>query len=193
MAASLLKPAPSLLLVALLALLVIDGLSSARLLDGGTGATTDDLSGDVCSGTLDPPFCHQVMKSIPGAERATSLESLGETAIAFARSEGTKTSDYAQSLAGSATSPRLKENYRSCAENYDNAVGDLEDAQGMLKNKDYPGVSTKASGSMSEVDDCGENFKPPTTDPSQLPQKNKYFNMLSVIVLRVANKLHGAA
>lgn len=179
------------LLIALLILLVIN-LSSARLIDRPE-ATTDDLSDDICSGTLDPPLCFEVMKSIPGAAQSPSLKSLGETTIAFGLTEGASTQNYAKSLAASAGNPRLKENYSSCAENYGNAVGNLEDAQGMLKEGDYLGVSTMASGGMSEVDDCASNFKPPETDPSQLPQKNKNFNMICVIILRVANKLRGAA
>ncbi|OWM88010.1 pectinesterase inhibitor-like [Punica granatum] len=180
------------LLFALFVLLAVNP-SSARFI-GNTDATTEDLLGSICSGTLDPPFCSKVIKDIPEAAQASRLDSLGQAAIPFAHSKGEETHKYVQSLVGSATNPRLKENYGSCADNYNEAVGILEEAQGMFKSKDYPGVSIRASACMTEVDTCKESFKESgTTDPSQLPQKNEYFNMLCVIILRVANKLGGAA
>ncbi|KAK4775846.1 hypothetical protein SAY87_023807 [Trapa incisa] len=166
----------------------------ALLLRPSSLTTAADFSSSVCSGTLDPSRCFQVIKTIPGGGQAPSLESLCGTAISFSLSKGNQFHSYVQSLAASASNPKLKQVYSSCAENYDDFIGNLQSAQVMLKRKDYNGVSTMASSSMTEVDTCSDSFKEGSVaDPSQLIDKNKYYYTLSLIILRISNKLGGAA
>lgn len=157
-----------------------------------TTSSSADLFGIVCSGTLKPPTCFKVINSIPGAAQAKDLKSLAQITIAYAISNGANTQNYIKSLASSATNPRLKEDYISCSENYDDAVGSLQEAQEYLKKGNFPTVAFRATAGMTAVDDCEDGFKsPPTTDPSQLPSRNEYFDTLCIIILRIANKLSG--
>ncbi|KAK4767655.1 hypothetical protein SAY86_015405 [Trapa natans] len=164
------------------------------LLVGPSSLTTAaDFSSSVCTGTLDPSRCFQVIKTIPGGGQAASLESLCGTAISFSLSKGNQFHKYVQSLAASTNNPKLKQVYSTCAENYDDFIGNLQSAQGMLKRKDYNGVSTMASSSMTEVDTCSDSFKERSAaDPSRLIDTNKYYYTLSLIILRISNKLGGA-
>lgn len=152
---------------------VISSSAASPALGSHATTTANDLFDGICKGIRDPPLCFETIRSIPEAARARSLESLVQISIDFGRS------NYVHSLVPAAKSPRLKENYKSCAKNYANAISNLEDAQRNLTGHDYTGVGVKVTAGMSLVEGCKDNFKhPPTQDPSELPGKNKHFNML---------------
>ncbi|KAK4775852.1 hypothetical protein SAY87_023813 [Trapa incisa] len=71
-----------------------------------------------------------LFKTIPGAGQAASLESLEGTTISFSLSKGNQIHKYVQFLAASTKNPKLKEIYSSCAENYDDFIGNLQNGQG---------------------------------------------------------------
>ncbi|KAK4775825.1 hypothetical protein SAY87_023786 [Trapa incisa] len=116
-------------------------------------ATADDFSSAMCSGTLDPIFCFQVLKTIPGAGQAAGLESLEGTVISFSLSKGNEIHEYVQSLAGA------KDVYSNCAKIYGEFMGRLQNAQGMLKSKDYKGVLNMASNCINGVAACSDSLK----------------------------------
>ncbi|KAA0054583.1 pectinesterase inhibitor-like [Cucumis melo var. makuwa] len=62
------------------------------------------------------------------------------------------------SLVKTITNPQLKQCYSSCAESYDEAVGDTENAQKDLALGDFNAVNIVTSGAMTEIDDCHDKF-----------------------------------
>lgn len=81
------------------------------MLDGHTTATANDLFTEICTTALDPPFCLEVIRSIPEAARALRLESLAQILVDFGGSNGTEILGYVRSLVQATKSPRLKSDY----------------------------------------------------------------------------------
>ncbi|CAK9309808.1 unnamed protein product [Citrullus colocynthis] len=77
------------------------------------------------------------------------------------------------SLASKTADPKLEEWYASCAEHYDDAAGDIDDAKIYLAEGDYNGVNIQASGAMTEVDDCQDNFTRPLVDRTTVSRNAK--------------------
>lgn len=165
--------------------------STARLaLDDLAPAPSNNLINEICTATSDPNLCFEIMRSIPGASGAPSLESLAQVTITYGHSNATEILKYARSLVSTEKSPRLKANYDTCAENYDIAVDALEWAQKRLKGRDYKGVEVMATGGIDQVESCRDNFMdPPIDDPSQLPQKGSNFRMICRIIIAIVKKM----
>lgn len=150
-------------------------------------ASSNDVVSTICSRTRNPPFCTNVLKSAG----TTELKGLATFTLNLARTRAGESRVLAQSLASKAADPKLKERYASCAENYDDAVGDIDDAGKNLASGDYNGVNVHASGAMTEADDCQDNFAQPPTDPSALSANAKALEDICSIILVIANLLLG--
>ena len=85
--------------------------------------------------------------------------------------------------------PTLKKRYDDCADHYDDATGDIQDANGYLKSGDFQGTNIAVSAVFTNVDDCEDAWKTPPADPSQLPAKNKDLKNLLDIILVISNLL----
>lgn len=164
--------------------LLLISLSSAR----PSVKVTDDVLSTVCSKTKNPSLCLQTLKADPRAATG-DLKGLCQVSIDLALAKAKDTKNYIGSLIGQSNGPSLKEKYLSCSENYENSIGDLQDATGLLNSGDYNGVNLHASAAMTETDDCEENFKEPPFDPSQLPKRDEDFDFLCSIILVISNLL----
>uniref|UniRef100_A0A9I9EJV7 Pectinesterase inhibitor domain-containing protein n=1 Tax=Cucumis melo TaxID=3656 RepID=A0A9I9EJV7_CUCME len=88
----------------------------------------------------------------------TDLKGLAIYTLNLAHTNARKSLTLANSLAKSTTNPQLKQCYSSCAESYDEAVGDTENAQKDLALGDFNAVNIVTSGAMTEIDDCHDKF-----------------------------------
>ncbi|KAE8637369.1 hypothetical protein CSA_022903 [Cucumis sativus] len=93
------------------------------------------------------------------------------------------------SLAKTATNPQLKQRYSSCAESYDEAIGDIENAQKDLALGDFNGVNIVTSGAMTNIGDCQDKFAQPPKDTSLLLKNGKTLNDICSIILVISNLL----
>ncbi|KAJ0043079.1 hypothetical protein Pint_19443 [Pistacia integerrima] len=146
---------------------------------------TKGVINDICSKTQNPSFCLGVLNQIPGASTA-DLPGLAKITIDLASSNATKTLQLIKSLVPKATNGKLKERYGTCSEHYDNAIGDLNDAQQYLKTGDPMGANLSASASMDEAGDCDDELQGLPTDPSVL-KGNQDLNNICSIILVIAN------
>lgn len=148
-------------------------------------ASTNDVVSTICPKTKNPPFCASVLKSAG----TTDLKGLATYTLNLARTNAGKSLTLAKSLAAAATDPQLKERYSSCSENYDEAIGDIENAQKDLASGDFNGVNVATSGAMTSVDDCEDDFKQPPADTSSLLKDGKTLNDICSIILVISNLL----
>jgi pectinesterase inhibitor-like protein len=138
----------------------------------------------VCSKTLNPPFCLDLLHFYADHPHERSLKDLARITICLAHSNATATRDLLHRLIQHTDNPRLKERYTSCSKNYDDSVGDMEQAKKSLKSSNKNGLRDAVAGAMGEVNACGESFGQPPADPSTLPKSNqKLLHLCSIILV----------
>ncbi|XP_022953894.1 pectinesterase inhibitor-like [Cucurbita moschata] len=147
----------------------------------------NNVSSTICKKTRNPSFCFNVLKSAG----TTDLKGLATFTLNLAHNKVTKTRALAQSLASKAADCKLKEDYATCAKHYDNAAADIKDAKYNLEKGDYNGVNIQASGAMTEVGDCLDNFTQPPKNPSVLSNNEKVVEDMCSIILVISNLLQG--
>ncbi|KAK1592983.1 hypothetical protein Q3G72_033896 [Acer saccharum] len=145
---------------------------------------------DICSKTFNPSYCVELLKSTPKTATA-DLKGLAKIILDLARSNATKTLDQIHSLIPKTTDHRLKESYQACSEHYDNAIGDLNEAESDFKQGDYFGMNIQASGALDEAGDCHDENEGLPADPS-LRKGNQDLENICEIILVVANLLKGS-
>uniref|UniRef100_A0A9I9E7Z4 Pectinesterase inhibitor domain-containing protein n=1 Tax=Cucumis melo TaxID=3656 RepID=A0A9I9E7Z4_CUCME len=117
------------------------------------------------------------------------LKGLVVYTLNLAHTNARKSLTLAKSLATTTTNPQLKQRYSSCAESYDEAVGDIENAQKDLALGDFNAVNIVTSGAMTEIDDCQDKFAQPPKDTSLLLKNGKTLNDICSIILVISNLL----
>ncbi|XP_050938848.1 pectinesterase inhibitor-like [Cucumis melo] len=113
-------------------------------------ASSNDVVSTICPKISNPPFCSSVLKSVV----PTDLKGLAVYTLNLAHTNARKSLTLAKLLATTTTNPQLKQRHSSCAESYDEAVGDIENTQKDLALGDFNAVNIATSGAMTEIDDC---------------------------------------
>ncbi|KAA0057115.1 pectinesterase inhibitor-like [Cucumis melo var. makuwa] len=148
-------------------------------------ASSNDVVSTICPKISNPPFCSSVLKSVG----TTDLKGLVVYTLNLAHTNARKSLTLAKLLATTTTNPQLKQRYSSCAESYDEAVGDIENAQKDLALGDFNAVNIATSGAMTEIDDCQDKFTQPLKDTSLLLKNGKTLNDICNIILVISNLL----
>ncbi|KAA0057122.1 pectinesterase inhibitor-like [Cucumis melo var. makuwa] len=148
-------------------------------------ASSTDVISTICQKTLNPPFCSSVLKSTG----TTNIKGLAVYTLNLAHTNAKKSLILANSLAKTTTNPQLKQRYSSCAESYDAAVSDIENAQKDLAIGDFNGVNIVTSGAMTEIDDCQDKFVQPPNVTSLLLKNCKTLKDICNIILVISNLL----
>ncbi|KAA0061809.1 pectinesterase inhibitor-like [Cucumis melo var. makuwa] len=146
--------------------------------------SSNDVISTICPKTSNPPFCSSVLKFAG----TTDLKGLAVYTLNLAHTNARKSLTLAKSLATTTTNPQLKQRYSSCAESYDEAAGDIENAQKDLALGDFNAINIVTSGAMTEIDDCQDKFGQPPKDTSLL-KNDKTLNDICSIILVISNLL----
>uniref|UniRef100_A0A9I9E390 Pectinesterase inhibitor domain-containing protein n=2 Tax=Cucumis melo TaxID=3656 RepID=A0A9I9E390_CUCME len=115
---------------------------------------------------LSKNFKLAILFSVLKSAGTTNLKGLAIYTLNLAHTNARKSLTLAKLLATTTTNPQLKHRYSRCAESYDEAVGDIENAQKDLALGDFNGVNIVTSGAMTEIDDCQDKFVQPPKDTS---------------------------
>ncbi|KAA0033474.1 pectinesterase inhibitor-like [Cucumis melo var. makuwa] len=164
--------------------LVIVSLIGVLLFTNNVTSSTDVVS-TICPKTSNPPFCSSVLKSAG----TTHLKGLAVYTLNFAHTNARKSLTLASSLAKTTLNPQLMQRYSSCAESYDEAIGDIENAQKDLALGDFNGVNIVTSGAMTGIDDCQDKLAQLPKDTSLLLKNGKTLNDICSIILVISNLL----
>ncbi|XP_022138608.1 pectinesterase inhibitor-like [Momordica charantia] len=147
-------------------------------------ASPNDVVSTVCPKTSNPGFCASVLKSAGSPD----LARVAAYTLNLARTNAAQSLSLARSLAKTSETP-LKQCYSACSVNYDEAVGEIEQAQNYLAVGDYNGVNVEASAVMTEVGECDGTFRNPPADTSSLTKNGKTLEDLCSIILVISNLL----
>ncbi|CAK9328927.1 unnamed protein product [Citrullus colocynthis] len=164
------------------------GLLLSNVIPTIVGTTpSNNVESSICPKTRNPSFCRSVLKS----GGSTDLKALATYTLNLAHANAAKSMTLAKSLASTTTNSQLKKLYLSCSENYNNAMGDIENAQNYLATSDFNGVNLATSGVMTAVDDCQDSFEQPLIDTSLLLENGKTLIDICSIILVISNLLPG--
>ncbi|KAF7145923.1 hypothetical protein RHSIM_Rhsim04G0244000 [Rhododendron simsii] len=148
------------------------------------------LINQICSQTLNPSLCLQVLESDTRSTRA-DLRGLGKISIDIARKDAKQMSNLVTSLKKEATNSSLKERYDYCVELYGDAVDDLNGVGQILNKKvlcplDISNFRVQASTACSEPNFCEDGFDEGwlQNEPSKLKEgSKKYFNLCEIVLV----------
>lgn len=141
-----------------------------------------DLVGDICAKSRNPSFCLDFFKS----DHSATLVNLGIKSIDRARSSAGDTKKLIDSLVKGTTDPSLKSKYRSCSDNYDDAVSNLDDARKSLN--DPSTLNIKVSAAMTDVDTCEDGIGKTAVNP-KLKDGNDFLTNVCSVALVISNLL----
>ncbi|KAL7098906.1 hypothetical protein ACP275_09G048100 [Erythranthe tilingii] len=136
---------------------------------------------NVCSGCKDKAFCMKVLGSDPRSPYA-GYDELAEIAIELASGTATTTRPKILSLLRSAKDPQLINNFRTCNENYGNALDSLRRAPESLKRRDYLELNLEGNNVYEQVTICEEVFK----NGSPIKNENYRLAQLGDIIVVIA-------
>ncbi|KAL4185477.1 hypothetical protein AMTRI_Chr10g230880 [Amborella trichopoda] len=128
-----------------------------------------------CKTTLYYDVCVAALNSDPSSAKA---DVPGLAAIALKKSLG-KATDTKNYIAGLGQDPAISD----CAENYDDAVDNLNQSVGALASRAFDDVNTWVSGAMTDADSCEDGFE--GKPPNPLGQRNEDLNKLCSITLAI--------
>lgn len=171
-------------LIALVFLLCVALSSATKVVDIGT----------ICKKAKDPSFCLKLLKSKPGGASG-DLVSLTQYTIGVLRTDITNTINLIKKLSTQSSDRKAKTHYKNCLSNFgesEGALGEVFEAQQLLKSGDYSGVNLHASSIMTDVDDCISGDSPgsqPFHDTSVLPKYARVVTQVSQIILILTNFL----
>ncbi|KAK2990173.1 hypothetical protein RJ640_014625 [Escallonia rubra] len=165
----------------LLALLLV----SPFYANPNVNAANDSLVATVCSKTPHPEICTSILKSDPRTGTA-NMNDLMQISIDLASFNATATRVKSHSLLLGTTDPGLKERLNTCATDYDDVGGYLDQAMEDFKSGDYDGVNIAGSAAYDLAGDCENSFKKEPAYQSPLTNDNYNMENLGYIVVSIA-------
>ncbi|XP_073290053.1 pectinesterase inhibitor-like [Primulina huaijiensis] len=139
---------------------------------------------DLCSKTHDSKLCWKLLKS----ERSkfhTDTKGMVEAAIDLARGKAEEIHHKLDRLREESKDEQLKQKYWSCSKNYNDAIGDLNEAKEMLRKRGHSGIPVLVDDVLNEVKSCHNDFDNGAFDPAHVQNRNKEFRVYADLV-RVA-------
>ncbi|KAH6831758.1 hypothetical protein C2S53_008377 [Perilla frutescens var. hirtella] len=141
-----------------------------------------DLIGDLCSRSNNPSLCNQVLRSDP---RSGGSDARGLAEIAVENAESSTKS--AINVAKSVVNGGNKNNIDTCIENFNNAVGTLEDSKPLIRKGDRGSIGdlkTKGSAVLTDLNTCADDFP---NEPTQLKEATARAYTISQLFLIIVN------
>ncbi|MED6133634.1 hypothetical protein PIB30_030029 [Stylosanthes scabra] len=183
MAHSIVKPSFNFTPILLTFLISFSIFSSSSL----CSARTVQIS-DICSKHPNPYNCATILNSVPGATLGADLTSLTKYIILNAHVYAFDTITLIHNLVGSTSDIQLKQRYQACSMEYNDVLLSLSQAQQSFVSGDYRGIKSNAATALKDIQDC--DWKP-GSDHSDLPNKNKYLEDVTNIIIILADFLAG--
>lgn len=143
---------------------------------------------DLCSETHDSKLCWKLLKS----ERSkfhTDTKGMVKAAIDLARGKAEEIHLQLDRFREESTNEQLKQKYRSCSKNYNDAIGDLNGAKEMLRKRGYSGIPVLVDDVIEEVKSCHNNFDNGAFDPAHVQNRNKEFRVYADLVKVAVDRL----
>ncbi|KAF8095188.1 hypothetical protein N665_0339s0057 [Sinapis alba] len=156
------------------------------LLIGSSYAITSSEMSTICDKTLDPSFCLDFLNS---EFSSPNLQALAKATLDATKVRATQTFKRLQSIIDGGVDPRSKLAYRSCLDEYENAIGNLEEAFEHLASGEGEGLNTKVSAALDGADTCLDYVKRLRSVDDSVLNNSKGIKNLCGITLVISNIL----
>lgn len=156
------------------------------LLIGSSYAITSSEMSAICDKTLNSSFCLNFLNQ----KFATpNLQALAKTTLDATQTKATETFKKIQSIIDGGVDPRSKLAYRSCLDEYEMAIGNLEEAIEHLASGDGMGMNMKVSAALDGADTCLDDVKRLRSVDGSVLNNSKGIKNLCGIALVISNML----
>ncbi|ESQ30779.1 hypothetical protein EUTSA_v10011818mg [Eutrema salsugineum] len=156
------------------------------LLIGSSYAITSSEMSTICDKTLNPSFCLNFLNSNFGSP---NLQALAKTTLDSTQARAKQTFKRLQSIIDGGVDPRSKLAYRSCLDEYENTIGNLEEAFEHLASGDGAGMNIKVSAALDGADACLDDVKRLRSVDSAVLNNSKGIKNFCGIALVISNML----
>lgn len=157
--------------------------------DGGDDSEIVRYLRDLCSDTKKSKQCWKIIK--PEITRFTDTDSknVAGVVIELAIEKSGEINDKLNQLHHDSGDDALKEKYKSCSKNYNDANHNLESVKGNLYSSDCQGIPAQVDNVEQELKSCKHEFNKKSVDPAHVKDKNKEFGHYVEIVRAATNRV----
>ncbi|XP_027333396.1 putative invertase inhibitor [Abrus precatorius] len=158
----------------------------------------EDLVTATCKHTLHFQVCISSLKSVPGS-KTSNPKMLAYIALNLSTTYAAKTLSYIYELKSSFAANGPNNNIyvsrclSDCAEEYSEAIENLQNSAQALLNGEYDKVDTLVSAAMSDAETCEDGFKDMLSEDNDstfpLTEYNRYFSELCSNALAIRKLL----
>ncbi|EOA39303.1 hypothetical protein CARUB_v10012316mg [Capsella rubella] len=156
------------------------------ILIGSSYAITSSEMSAICVKTLNPSFC---LNFLNPKFASPNLQALAKTTLDATQSRAKQTFKRLQSIIDGGVDPRSKLAYRSCLDEYESAIGNLEEAYEHLASGDGMGMNMKVSAALDGADTCLDDVKRLRSVDASVVNNSKAIKNICGIALVIANML----
>ncbi|CAH2035992.1 unnamed protein product [Thlaspi arvense] len=149
-------------------------------------AITSSEMSTICDKTLNPSFCLNFLNT---QFASPNLQALAKTTLDATQARATKTFKRLQSIIDGGVDPRSKLAYRSCLDEYESAIGNIEEAFEHLASGDGMGMNMKVSAALDGADTCLDDVKRLSSVDASVVDNSKKIKNLCGIALVISNML----
>ncbi|KAL0853815.1 hypothetical protein Bca101_058967 [Brassica carinata] len=156
------------------------------ILIGSSYAITSSEMSTICDKTLDRAFC---LKFLNSKSASPNIQALAKTTLDATQARATQTFKRLQSIIDGGVDPRSKLAYRSCMDEYENTMENLEEAFEHLASGDGFGMNMKVSAALDGADTCLDDVKRLRSVDASVVNNSKGIKKLCGIALVISNML----
>ena len=141
-----------------------------------------------CGYTLYKSLCLSTLGSDSQAKSAKDMLTIAKVALKHTGNKARAVNKEVKSLQGSATDEGLKQALTDCAENYGDAVDQIQSSTTALASNRYSDVNTWVTAAMDDAASCDQSFKDQSVK-NPIASLSTTFTQLSSNVLAITNHL----
>ncbi|KAL0006093.1 hypothetical protein SO802_013654 [Lithocarpus litseifolius] len=147
-----------------------------------------NLIDQACGYTSYKALCLSTLQSDSEAKKAKDLLTIAKVALKYTGKKAQDINKEIKKLQGSANDEGLKQALTDCAENYGDAIDQIQSSTTALASKKYNDVKTWVSAAMNDADSCEQGFEDQSVK-SPIASSSTTFTQLSSNVLAITNHL----
>nr|XP_023904491.1 pectinesterase inhibitor-like [Quercus suber]POE45344.1 pectinesterase inhibitor [Quercus suber] len=147
-----------------------------------------NLIDQACGYTSYKSLCLSTLRSDSQAKSAKDLLTIAKVALKHTGSKASEINAEVKKQQGTAKDEGLKQALADCADNYGDAIDQIQSSTTALASKKYNDVNTWVSAAMDDATSCEQSFKDQSVK-SPIASSSTTFTQLSSNVLAITNHL----
>ncbi|KAL0336527.1 UNVERIFIED_CONTAM: hypothetical protein Sradi_4864600 [Sesamum radiatum] len=149
---------------------------------------TDTEINHLCSNTNNLENCYKLLKSDPRTSNVDA-RGLAEVSVDLASKKANKIHSLINSFVNKSHDSRLKNIYKSCSNNYNDAIYDLKVIKNYFKSGAFKNIPIQVKDASDEIKQCKKVFGVSTSDCAHIKKRNQAVEFLISIVEATSSNL----